>query len=163
MSTRRQNFVRFLSPGTFFDESTEKPIETWDVKTAVKMARDITERYGAKPYGFVFAEVIVSDPVDDGEGGKLEVKPKTVRTSGTHFIDGVLIRFEEVPAKDSILASNMRGNGYPLVCETTNGYRHTGVFEADDCIVTKTGVVVVSGKDSELVQYRAAKLKEWNR
>jgi hypothetical protein len=41
------HFVTFLSPGTFVAEDTTRPIESWDVKQAMKMADDIHERHGA--------------------------------------------------------------------------------------------------------------------
>lgn len=50
----QQHFVTFYSPGTFMAEMTEKPIDSWDVKAAVKMAKSVKERYGATPYGFRF-------------------------------------------------------------------------------------------------------------
>lgn len=49
-----KHFVRFLSAGTFVAEETVMPIEEWDVDQAIEMVRNITERYGAKPYGFQF-------------------------------------------------------------------------------------------------------------
>jgi len=42
----KKHFVHFLSPGTFVAEETSKPIASWSVEKAVKMAREITERHG---------------------------------------------------------------------------------------------------------------------
>lgn len=48
------HFVEFFSPGTFFAETSVKPIEAWDVEAAKRLAIDVHERYGARPYGFQF-------------------------------------------------------------------------------------------------------------
>jgi hypothetical protein len=66
MATRKQHYVTFHSPGTCFNESSSHPIESWDTKLAMTMAKTITECYGAKPYAFSFSTNIVSDPIDDG-------------------------------------------------------------------------------------------------
>ena len=55
MSDMTQHCVEFYSPGTFVSETTKKPVNAWDVGRAVEMSRDISERYGSKPYGFRFS------------------------------------------------------------------------------------------------------------
>jgi hypothetical protein len=77
-----KHFVRFYSPGTFVAEVTEKPIDSWDVEKAKQLARDIKERYDAKPYGFRFVTYSrAADELDSHEaalsplyylGGKVE-------------------------------------------------------------------------------------------
>jgi hypothetical protein len=163
MATRRQCFVEFLSPGTFYDETTEKPIEQWDIKGAVRMAADITERYGSRPYGFVFKTKLIADDIDDGEGGKMAVAPKTVEASGTHFLNGEVKRFDDIPdtRENSILRSNMRGNRWPLMCETANGYRHVGVFGEGDKVVDSTGRILHDGNSEHLKTYRAERIAQW--
>ena len=162
--TRREHFVLFMSPGTMFDETTEKPIESWDISAALLMLERITERHGAKPYGFQFLTKVIADPVDDGEGGTLKVQPKTVAASGTHFVKGRLRTVDDIAAeadtKEQILLSNMRGNDWPIVCETTNGYRHTGRFEERDRLVGPTGEIVEAGDDPKHVEYRKRKIAE---
>lgn len=49
-----KHFVKFYSAGSFVAEETVKEIDSWDVNKAIEMSKDITERYGAKPYGFRF-------------------------------------------------------------------------------------------------------------
>lgn len=135
-----KHFVVFSSPGTFFDETSERPIGGWSIADALKLAKDITERYGAKPYGFRFETRLVSAPVDDGRGGTLEVLPRTVKTSGMHYIDGRLLTLAEVEAnpeygKESQLAGNMRANHWTHVVQTQNSYRHVALFKDGDLIV----------------------------
>lgn len=54
----RKHFVEFISPGTLFSESSTKRIDSWDTAVAIEMASEVTERYGAKPYGFQFKTLI---------------------------------------------------------------------------------------------------------
>jgi hypothetical protein len=135
-----RNFVVFMSPGTFVDEISERPIGGWSVAVALELAAQITERHGAKPCGFRFETRLVAAPVDDGRGGKLEVRPRTIKTSGMYFIDGRVFTLAEIEAHpeygpDSILAGNMRGNGWMRVVETRNGYRHMAIVRDGDRVV----------------------------
>lgn len=159
IKTRRQHFVTFYSPGTFVDETDCKPIEAWDTAAAVSMAKGINQRHGAKPYGFRFHTSLVADPVADGEGGTLKVEPRMIAESGTHYIDGVLFKLDELEAvadpDKRILVQNMRGNDMPVVCETRIGYRHTGEFREVDCVVDgETGAVADRGDSPDWKQYR---------
>ncbi len=155
--------MTFMSPGSFFDETSTKPIESWDTKTAVAMASAVTERYGSRPYGFRFSTGIISDDVPDGEGGYMKVQPKQVADTGVYYIDGRLRTAEDVIADDKqgemALRSNMRINHIAIVCETTNGYRHTAEFgERDSVVSSSTGSVTARGDDKEREEYR----KRWN-
>lgn len=49
-----KDYVVFCSPGSFVHETSTKEIDSWDVRKAVEMATEITERYGSKPFGFYF-------------------------------------------------------------------------------------------------------------
>jgi hypothetical protein len=158
VSTRREHFVTFYSPGTLFAETTRKPIAEWDARTAVGMADAIVERYDAKPYGFRFDTVLIADPVDDGEGGKLEIKPKCVAESGTHFLGGTLSTLDELEAHskrdESILRENMRGNGNPIVITVIRGYKSTHIFGENDVVVDAKGGIMERGDDPKHVVYR---------
>lgn len=157
----RKHQVTFYSPGTFVSESSTYPIESWDPAKAVEMAKNISERYNAKPYGFKFQTLLVHAPVEDGEGGRMEVPGKVVKTSGTYFLTGKLETFDEVEArnddKERILRSNMEGNGMWIVCVNTNSYRSTMPFEEEDKVVDERGVVIEEGNSSKHVGYRAVK------
>ena len=51
MSKVEKHFVTYYSPGTFVAETTEEPIDSWDVEVAKKRAKNIKERYGdEKPF-----------------------------------------------------------------------------------------------------------------
>ena len=63
----KRHSVVFVSPGSFMSETSEKKISSWDVDEAVRMSKDIVERYGAKPFGFYFKS----------EGGFTKTETKT--------------------------------------------------------------------------------------
>lgn len=126
-----KHFVKFFSAGTFVAEQTVKEIDSWDVDKAIEMSKEITERYGAKPYGFRFFTK-----------GRTEsdLDSKVVAQSGTYFINGVVETLEDIKAKrnpnNRILISNMECNGWDKVVTTYNPYKWTQPFETNDTIVT---------------------------
>jgi len=128
-----RHFVIFFSPGTFCAEHTERPINSWDVDTAVEMAKGIKERHSAVPYGFQFITRARSDE---------ELDSKVVRRSGTHFLGGEILTLEQVKArndpKDKILIGNMEGNGWNRVVVNTNSWQWTQPFEDGDVLTTTT-------------------------
>lgn len=101
-----KHFVIFFSPGTFVAESSQKPIDSWDVQTAVDMARTITERHNATPYGFCF--VTRRREVDD-------LDSREVARSKMYYLGGEVLTLEQVKARNNpderILVSNMEVNG----------------------------------------------------
>lgn len=112
------------------------------------MAAQVVERHGARPFAFYFEEHTVADPVDDGQGGKLRVEPRCERRSGRYYLGGTLLTLADVEARGEsarTLAANMRGNGWPVVIESTRGYKVTQPFEADDAIVDDEGRVIARG------------------
>jgi hypothetical protein len=154
MTVREEKYVTFMSPGSFFAETTTKVIDAHDPRRAVVMAKDIVERYGARPFGFRFETCLVADPLSDGRGGQLDVEPKTIFTSGTYFLGGRLETYDDVAKradpKEQILLSNMRNNGWEIMCITENGYRSTQPFTKDDFVVDqKTGTILRRGSDYE--------------
>lgn len=154
----RKHQVTFYSPGTLFSESSTRSIDSWDIAQAVEMSKEISERYGAKPYGFVFETVLTAKDVPDGEGGTLRVEAKVVERSGIHFLGGRLETYDDVVARDksdeSILRSNMRCNSMWIVCINTNSYRSTLPFNEEDKLVDSRGNVIESGNDPKWIEYR---------
>lgn len=155
---KETTLVTFFSPGTFFAESTTKEIASRDTRLAARMARDITERHGARPYGFSFATRITGDPQPDGRGGFLKAPSDDVDVTGLYFLGGELVTYDEVckrhdPSED-ILRSNMRGNGYWIVCVNRNGYRSTQPFEPTSVLLDVNGDVVDRGDAPKWVEYR---------
>ena len=162
-----QHCVTFRSPGTMFDEYTTRPIASWDPAIAVGMAEEIVERYGAKPYAFEFSTALCAEPVADGFGGTLKVEPKTTRTSGLHYIKGVLLTYDDVIArgltdkeqyeKDWALRGNMSSADRCIACVTKNSYMHHGNFGLHDCIVDATGAIIERGDDPKWAAVRQAR------
>jgi hypothetical protein len=147
MSARRQDFVVFMSPGSFYDETTSMPIETRDTAKMVELSKGIVERYGATPYGFRFETRIVAEPVPDGEGGTLTVPSKTVESSGNYYLGGELKTYYEVRDEkpDSILASNMQSNDGMEIVWTRPGFG-ARVFGPQDFVVSdETGEILKRG------------------
>lgn len=128
----KRHYVTFMSPGTFMAESTTKEIESWDVKAAQAMAEAITERYGAIPYGFYFST---------RERGCAEWEPKQTATSPMYYLPHCKVEtLEQIEArnnpKESVLLSNMRGNGYSRVIRTTKGWQWTQPLHDTDVVLT---------------------------
>lgn len=125
-----KHFVRFLSAGTFVAEETVMPIEKWDVDQAIEMAKGITERYGAKPYGFQF---ITRGRTDE------ELDSKVINRSGIYYINGTVETLNQVKAKgnpdDRILISNMESNGWDKIVTTYNPYKWVQPFNEEDSVV----------------------------
>ena len=128
MSRMEKHFVTFFSPGTFVAETTDKPVASWDVEKAKRMARGIVERHGATPYAFQFST---------RTRGHKDLDSKVSKRSGLYYLGGKIETLAEVEARepDSILASNMRGNGWDRVVTTTNGYRWTQPLRKGDSVV----------------------------
>ena len=126
----KKHFVIFLSPGTFVSETTEKPIESWDVEEAKRMARGITERHGATPYGFYFAT---------RSRGSEDLDSKVTATSGIYYLGGKVETLEEVKARatkdDRILISNMEGNHYDRIVTNTNSWKVTMPLNKEDVVL----------------------------
>ena len=127
MTPMAAHFVTFLSPGTFIAENTTKQIPHWDTAEAVEMAESITERHGAKPYGFYFTTRARADN---------ELDSKVVDRSGTYYMGGDIETVEDVEAKGpSILLENMQGNGWDRVVTTRNGYQWTQPLCGNDVVL----------------------------
>jgi len=126
----KAHFVTFYSPGSFVAEETTKPVESWDVAKAMEMARGITERYNATPYGFQFS---TRERKDD------ELDSKVVEKSALYYLGGKVETLEEVEARarpcDRILITNMKGNGWKRVITNNNSWKWTQPLEDTDIVL----------------------------
>ncbi|MCA3699705.1 MAG: hypothetical protein IOB84_07950 [Brevundimonas sp.] len=129
------HFVRFFSPGTFVSEETVKPIDDWDADAAVQMAADVVERYGARPYAFVFeTRGRAADDLDS----------KLVRTSPRHFIGCDVLTADDVRERfpaETILIGNMDRNDIKRVAVPREGWRGFYEVRDDDVILPATPIL----------------------
>lgn len=125
-----KHFVTFYSPGTLVAETTKKPIDSWDVEAAKKMAETVLERYGAVPYGFKFS---TRSRTDD------ELDSRVVSESPMYYLGGKVETLEQVKArndpKDRILIGNMECNGYDRIITNNNSWRWTQPLRAGDVVL----------------------------
>ena len=126
----KQHYVQFASPGTFVPETRLEKIDKWDVDEAVRMARSVTERHGATPYGFQF---VTRGRMDD------ELDSKVIETSNFYYLGGKVETLEEIEARNApdeeILRSNMRCNGYDRVLVNNNSFRSVLPLRKEDVIL----------------------------
>ena len=125
-----KHFVIFFSPGTFVAEQTEKSIDSWDVKEAVRLGKEIKERYGAVPYGFCFTTRERKDN---------ELDSREVKRSGMYFLGGKVLTLKalkkENDPKKEILISNMEHNHWYRVVENNNSRRWTQPLRKGDKVI----------------------------
>lgn len=130
MKTVSQDFVTFLSPGTFLHEETTLPIGGWLVEEALSMAASIVERHGARPFAFYFTT---------RSRGDADLDSKVTGTSGRHYIGGTVLTLAEVKARrdpdDRTLIQNMEINGWERVVVTESPYRVTQPLRHGDVIL----------------------------
>ncbi len=126
----KRHFVEFMSPGTFVCEVTTRPIETWDVEVAVKMAEDIVERYNATPFGFRFIT---------RERGMEDLDSHITSRSGMYYLEGRIDRVADIEARarddERTLLLNMKVNGWDEVFVNTKGYQWVVPLHPGDTIL----------------------------
>lgn len=123
----RKHFVMFYSPGTFFAETTQFEIDSWDVDTALELYKSVPN--GLKPYAFRF---ITRERADD------ELDSHISDSSNTYFINGKLLTIDDVKELDGdhdILIENMNNNGYEYVVQLGDKYKFYQPFKAGDTLV----------------------------
>lgn len=129
----QKHFVMFYSPGTFIAETTELPIDEWDVDVAVEMARSVTERHGSRPYGFKFIT---------RARGEEDLDSRVVKTSGMYFLGGRVETLEEIEARNDpserILRTNMHNNGVKRIVINENSYKWTQPLRDGDVVLNVT-------------------------
>ena len=104
-----KHFVSFYSPGSFMDEETELPIESWDVEAASEMAHTIKERHNATPHMFIF---------NTRARGEDDLDSKVVKVSAKYHLGGTL--------------SELNGE---KVVDNCNSWKHTARFSEGDVIL----------------------------
>lgn len=129
----QKHFVEFLSPGTFFSETSRKEIAGWDVEAATAMAVEIVERHGARPYGFRF--VTRSRGPDDLDARDTDRSP-------VYYLGGTIRTADEVLSgtdpKEEILRSNVRSNNVKRIIVNDNSWRFTAILNDDDVVLDFT-------------------------
>jgi hypothetical protein len=147
--------VTYLSPGSFFSESSYYDFKTFSIKAFCAKAKKIKERHGASPYGFTWEKlsIPVKTPVVDGY--EVTVKPKVLKkTKGICWITGDLVfRHELIKDEEQIFASNLLSKGGVGIINR-NSHRFSYFFEEEDIIVDWDGKLVRSGNDKDLIEYR---------
>lgn len=127
-----KHFVTFYSPGTVFSETSTISVDSWDVPAAVVLADTVHERYGARPYGFMFSTK------KTGEG---DITKWVTARSPMHYIGGVVETLADVEARHEIeggleiLISNMRNNEWGRVITFANPWRVTRPVEDGDILL----------------------------
>lgn len=125
-----KHFVTFFSPGTFVHETTEQPIDAWDIEKAKDLAHGIVERYGATPFAFQFST---------RTRGPDDLDSKVTAKSPNYYLGGKIETLAEVEArndpKEEILRSNMRGNGYGEILVNTNSWKVVVPFRDGDVLL----------------------------
>ena len=129
-TTVSQDFVVFLSPGSFVHEATTKAISSWDIEQAAEMAHEITERWYATPFAFYF--ITKSRGPDDLDSHVSARSPR-------YFLGGTVKTLTEIKAErnpeNRILISNMEGNGWDRVIVNDNSWRVTQPLDDDDVVL----------------------------
>ena len=130
-----KHFVTFFSPGTFVSETNCEKIGAWDVDQAIALARTISQRHGARPFGFRFSTEHRTAVIEDGEPS---INIKTIN-SPMYYIGGKIETIEEVMARndpnEEILRSNMQMNNIKRVLINTNSYRSTLALDDEDIVL----------------------------
>jgi len=143
VSDMTQHFVEFYSPGTFVSETTKKPVNAWDVGRAVEMSRDISERYGSKPYGFRFSTR--SRSAD-------ELDSKETARSPMYYLGGIVRTAAEVLAgtdpAECILRANVECNGIKRIVVNDNSWRFTAALADDDVVLPLPAAPVDGGENA---------------
>lgn len=106
--------VTFYSPGTFVPEENVVETTLTDPYQIAELARDIVQRYGARPFCF-----------------KIEGEKRM------HWLGGTIKTIDDIPdtKENYILRWNMINNNITRVIENNNSYKHTSPFGEDDVLL----------------------------
>ena len=125
-----KHFVTFYSAGTFVHEATTRPIDSWDVPTAVKMSQTVVERYNSTPHSFRFSTHVRGDN---------DLDSTITATSPLYYLRGRIETREQVEARndptEQILRNNMRYHNIDRVVVTDTPWRAVHPFNHDDVLL----------------------------
>lgn len=125
----KKRFVTFYSPGTFVAEQTTKCVASWNIEKAVALLSGIEERYGARPYGFQFYTM---------KRGLRDFEPKETERSPMYYVNCRVQTLEDIEAEGrpaSMLAQNMRTNGWDQVVTTKEGWSWSQPLREGDIVL----------------------------
>lgn len=125
-----KHFVHFFSPGTFCAEETVREIPSWDIELAKDMAKTVTERYNATPFGFQFVTRC---------RGPRDFDSKETKRSCMFYLGGKIETYAEVVARndpsEQILRDNMRINKIDRILINTNSWKYTAQLKSTDVVL----------------------------
>lgn len=127
LSPAKRTFVTFFYPGSLFEERASEPVGSRDLAK-------LTVPKGA--YAFQFFDR--TDGVIELDGDLTPVMGKAKNHSPRYYPDGKVLTLAEVEAErgaDSILAQNMRDNGWGCIIRTRRG-TYQPLEEGDEVVPT---------------------------
>lgn len=152
MKIRQYYQVTYYSPGSFFSETNEREFENFSLKEFTEKASTITQRYGAKPYGFKVQRL--EEIVDMPDGFKCE--PKIIEKAKCYyFINAEVVFSKDLDKKtEGIFISNLENNCQGVGIISRNSYRFNYFFNKEDFIVNSSGEITRTGRDKDIMEYR---------
>ncbi len=135
-----QIFVKYLSPGTFFSETTRVEVKRCDLLIALEQAKEIVERHNARPYGLLF---------EDGNGKVI---------TGIYYLTGEILRLDDISdtEENRIMRLNMSDPDSSVMVENRNSFKFCAIFYPKDVVIDWSGHVIRRGNEPELTMYRQA-------
>lgn len=130
-----EHFIEYYDGRRFFTETYTEQIPERTVAAALAVLPPYA-------FGFRFFDLVDEKPEvpDLGPDIVVEVRRKRLNVSGRYYVGGTVYTLAQIEAKArrnkekwGILASNMRGNGWPRVVVTATG--NTQALEEGDCVV----------------------------
>jgi len=159
--------VTYYSPGTLFSENSSFKFPNFNLADFASKAKEIKERHGAAPYGFVWEKCELPDVLPEVNGFKVTVHHKVLEKSGMNYITGDLVFASDLTAReDSIMKSNLESNSEGIGIINKNSWKYNGFFNKKDKIVNWAGKVVRTGEDEDLMVIRnnnEEQLKIWQK
>lgn len=122
----KKDFVTFYWPGAIVAETSESPIDSWNVEEAINMAR----KNKTLPYGFIFTT---------RERNENDLDSHESKKSGIYYLGGDVLTLKDVKSRnnpdDKILISNMECNHWDKIVVNTNSWTWTQPLKKDDIVL----------------------------